>query len=210
MFEYSKISFKTIFNWRKLHNQAIDRAFIDFLKIHGYVVQELKHIPCTCCSNSSLNVLDFDKIKDDLSMKLGINDANKLQSMDAILLKGKKLSLVEMKSYRNYSSNPTNSGKTIQDFINHYLSPSEIPSKKVDTLLLLLGVLGYYKAPKHLFNFLLNKSGAEIKSFFLTDATAVEMTRLVLATLPITVSTKRVHAAISIINCNDLGRFFPA
>jgi len=182
--------------------------FIAFLKANSYYHEkEIKDISSTCCPTSTVKVLDFDRVKDDFSKLIGLKDHEKLKSMDTIFFSVHNdiLYLIEMKRY-----DPVNSTLSVQDFVNQYLT--KLPNKMMDTIFILLSIMGYFGITKAFYSYFLNPDKLNIHSFLLTDLPDRDLLPLTLANLDkLNISlTRRVNSEIFSLNCNSFNsRFGP-
>ena len=178
-------------------------AFVKLLTKHAYHYEdEIQNIPSTCCQ-SSITVIDFDKIKDTFFAVLVI--AKKLKSVDCIKINtsNNTLYFIEMKSY-----NPGGRLSLNDWFVDRLQC---IPNKIIDSMFIILSFIGYYSSSKGLYKYFLNIDRLKTESIFLTDLSSVDLLSLQLANqdkLGISF-TKRIASPIVPMNSNDFIAKFP-
>lgn len=163
-----------------------------------YHEQELRYIPKSCCNGLAIKFLDFDRIKDDFSKTIQ-SGIFKLRSVDALFLSHKTntILMVEMKKY---NSNGTLSAS---QYLKQYFLDKSVPTKFVDSLILLLSICGFYGAHQSVYSHLLNPQLVTINKILLVNLTAMDYSTLMLASLnQQNISlTKRLDGPVKIVRC---------
>jgi hypothetical protein len=164
--------------------------------------ERVDRIPNTCCP-INLRVTDFDKVKDEFSKIFGIVGTNKLSSVDAITLdKNNNLCLLEMKGY-----NWKNSKNKVDVIMQKILD--SIP-KFVDSVYLLICVLGYYDIPQKWYHIVVHTKKIKITPYLVIDCSYQDLVNLQRAAAPQLNQklSSRITHPIQLINCQELERFF--
>ena len=162
---------------------------------------ELKDHPDTCCSKITTDVLNFDKTKELFCNEIKIGHCC---SVDALYLSmdKSKLYLIEMKK--------KNSTKNINDYIANYFKTKETPKKIIESIILILGIIGYYDIGKTFYNYILDKNKVRMKAIFLCDCTERELTLLTISSLDQRDfnHTDIINGKVGVYNCQSIQTFF--
>jgi hypothetical protein len=164
---------------------------------HLYLNKELRRIPDSSCSNVTIEVLDFDLIKDTFYRNLGLPENVKFKSADAlkIIPAQNKIIFIEMKKFDK------SLGLKIDEFIKERIECFQ--NKIIDSVLILLGICGLYKINNDFYKYFYNTSELTIKSVFLSNISSKDYVTANIASLPsykISI-TKRIDENISFFTC---------
>jgi hypothetical protein len=165
--------------------------------------KELGVIPHSSCPTSIIRVLDFDAVKDRFSVELRMSS---LKSVDAIYFSNTRdeIYLIEMKRY------VAGGLHSCVDYVKSHLGPNGLPNKIIDSIFILLGIMGYYQIDKSFYSFFLDPSKLKIKCLLLVDFSSSDLLALTLASQhKHNISlTKKVESEIGVINCSAFQRHF--
>jgi len=170
-----------------------------------YIEKELKDFDDTTCPHSNLKFIAFDEVKDNVCKIFGI--PKNYSSVDLVFLNNSKntIYLIEMKRFDSTGS------LSLRDFIEERMKC--MSKKTIETMFVLLIIMGYYNIEKSFYHYFLNKRTLKIKSCILTNMSDVEYVTYNLAyqdKFNITLSGKNTNcmeSEIKIINCNSLPVF---
>jgi hypothetical protein len=178
------------------------QIFIDFLKNHSYYFEsELKDVQHTCCQ-STIKVVDFDKVKDEFSKELGIS--YKLKSVDVLYLSKTTdtIYFIEMKR-----KDPTNT-KVCAEFVRDRLH--DLKPKLIDSLLIISSLIGYFQIDRAFYSFFLDPSKLKTKSILLTDISNQDLVTITLSQLHMLNINLgyRIGRPITTMNCDGFNSYF--
>lgn len=165
-----------------------------------YFTAPVKDIAHSCFKNCTLEVLDFDKVKDSFLTNLKIKDSCKLCSVDGIFFdkKNNSLCIFDMKRFNSMYE------LTAEEYLRPELK--DMSKKIVDTLYLFCAILGYYGINKSNYFTILHPSQLKIKPYLVVNVESsrdIEMLRLALLNeLKISLS-RRIEENIQLINCKE-------
>jgi hypothetical protein len=177
--------------------------FIQLLKAKNIFNEcELKDHPDTCCNTLNTKVINFDEIKKTFFTTLSLN-ACPCGSVDVLYLsKDKsKLFLIEMKS--------KNTSRNIKDWVSDYFKSDEVPKQIIESIILILGISGYYRIEKDFYNYIFDNS-KRLKAIFLSNFTDRELATLTMASMHKRnlKNTKMISGKIGIYNNQSIQDFF--
>ena len=170
-----------------------------------YYIKKVCDIEHSCLKNCSIEVLDFDLVKDDFfKNELQIGESKKLSSVDGIFYntKGERLCLFDMKRYNKLNN------QSEKEFIEQELS--KMPKKIVDSLLILIAFLGYYAIDKTFYKVLLHPKQMPINSYMVINVRSQDLIghRLALQDkLRISLSS-RIEGNLGLISCEEFEQQF--
>lgn len=157
-------------------------------------------IPDTCC-HCDIKLVDFDMVKDKFTEILKIDEGHKLRSVDAIgLLKKHTLCLIEMKGH---------DGETDKSIFVKQKITETIP-KFVDSIFILISILGYFKAKRKRYYTILHPKQLKISPYLVVNYEAKDLVPIRFALqgeLNIKMSS-RIQTPIQLINCEGLDEIF--
>ena len=158
----------------------------------------LRDAPDTCCQECDLEVHNFDEVKKAFFGELMI-EGYSLKSVDFIYIPTQRdeLHLIEMKR------KPATVG--CRDFVRQHLEFGAFRAKCVDSLFVILGLVGFNGTAKTFYNYFFNRKKLKIRSFFLSNFTDEEFLNITLASLEnlnITL-TNQIDPEITILNCTE-------
>jgi len=181
----------------------MQKKLLDLIKLKvNHSEKELKQICSSCCPNVSFRVIDFDLVKDKFSETLLIKACDRLNSVDAIMFKTDELYLIEMKKYDSTGS------LKLDDFIKNRIL--KFHKKIVDTVFILLGLIGYYDMDKDFYTYFLNPSKLKIKPILLCNFSSQDFTKADIILLPFkNISiTNRIDSNILFMTCEMFSNKF--
>jgi|GEM_PF-3760653 len=153
-----------------VNNITVPEKFFQLLKKKGHFHEcQLSLHPDKCCDGVTATVLNFDSIKNSFCQELNIA---RLGSVDALYLSQdkKKLFLIEMKH--------KNSTKTIQKWVTNQLSPGEIQKQIIESIFLILGIIGWNKGRKEFYTYFLDNRDVKIDAVFVCNCSLRELVGL--------------------------------
>ena len=157
-------------------------------------------LPESCCYNN-IEVVNFDKVKDKFTEIVHIGEGNKLKSVDAIKIHKKNdLCLTEFKGHGGQG----NKLSFTKDKIN------ETIPKIVDSVCVLIAILGYFKAKRKWYYTILHPKELKITPYLVLNYEAKDLIPIKLALqaeLNFRISA-RIETPIHLINCEDFERIF--
>ena len=160
----------------------------------------LKH---SSCPSTTINVLDFEEIKKKFCDKIGLPNAQ-CCSCDALLISKKKdeMNLIEMK---RISANITD-----ECFIEQ--QGPIIANQFIDSILLILSLVGYYKIDEQFYSYFFNRARFKKKYWLLSNFSndqLITSTLINFNRLGIAVATKGFYKEeIGIISCETFNTQF--
>jgi len=174
-------------------------TFIKLLQDNSlYLNDEIRKVPTTCCTNLTIDVLNFDLIKDHFNTTLGLTQNDKLKSVDLlkIIPSINKILLIEMKEY----------DKTGLQSVTEFLieRTKTLRGKIYDSLLIILGIVGYYSIDSNFYKYFFSISSCAIRPIFISNISNKDFVISNIASLPefnISIISRRIDSNIAFYNC---------
>jgi hypothetical protein len=104
-----------------------------------FEIKPLGQLEKSCCSNSTLDVIDFDKTKTIISIKRSETDPKSADALKIIPEKN-RVDFIELKGFKKFIENHQQD-KTVEEKINTQITDFNLVKKIMDSLYVLEGVI---------------------------------------------------------------------
>jgi len=146
---------------------------------------EIRNIPHSCCNNS-IEVFNFDSIKDQFCDLLGFNE--RTRSCDCLYINssGTKMIFIEMKDFEDSLIHNRGRYSKFSEYLKAFkrkINDFQLDDKIIDSYALVLSIAGYYNVDRTFYSSILNINNKIIKYFILVNINHSDYITISLSTL---------------------------